>query len=1307
MLLSSPHLSLAYNRWRPSPSVVMILLIGLSGIVSPASSHAQTHQIRFQRLSIGQGLIVKAIVQDQRGLMWFGTMDGLYRYDGYQFKLYRHDPQDAGSLSNNDIRALCLDHAGQLWVGTRKGGLNRFDYLTDKFTRFNHDPANPDSLSGDVIEAIYEDRSGNLWIGTEGGVDKYDRATGRFIHLKDPQAEMRDVEAITQDLAGAIWIGTFDGLYRYDPATGSFRQFRQRPGDDASLIHSTIRSLCTDQAGTLWIGTDGGLDSYDPATGRFTHYRHAPNDPYSLSHNLVDVVYQDRAGRLWIGTDGGGLNRFDRATGRFIRHRFDPANPDSLSSDLVPAIFEDRSGLLWIGADGGMLNRYQPATSLFAHFAHDAKEPASLSEGWVRGITEDSFGRVWLGLEDGGLNQYDPATGRFLHFPYAQDNPHSPAANNIWSIYRDKAGMIWLCTQQGLDRVDPATGRFTHFKHDPTNPDSLIIDDINVVCEDSTGMLWIGTEGGGLDRYDHTTGRFRHFKYDPENPRGISHPEIECLYEDRTGTLWIGTGGGGLNRYDRQTDRFTHYRLDPNNPHSLSHDEIRAIYEARDGTLWIGTEGGLNLFDRQTGSFTRFTVREGLPNDTVSNILEDEQGNLWLATNKGLSRFNPQTRTFRNYDSDDGLLSYHFMPGAAYRAPNGEMYFGANDGLIRFRPELIRDSEFKPPLVLTAFSKFGRAFTLERAITETREINLSWRDYVFSLEFAALDFSSPHRNQYAYKLEGFDPDWINSGTQRVATYTNLPGGNYVFKVRGTNGDGVWSDQELAVRITVTPPPWKTWWAYTLYVLAVVGSVIGYVRFKTQAQARRVEELDAQVTERTEQLNEKNQELENTLHHLEDAQTELQNANEDLLSVLDQLRLGVAIVEQNGTVAFLSQAAQNFLAISQEEADGQPLDKLLPLNEQDQVRLRELARLPQKQRARLPVHVQANDGHRYWMEIEVEDDPRDSQRKIFYLYDVSEIYDLRRLLDEKAKFHDLIAQSTAMQIVFKQIRDVARMETTALIEGETGTGKELVARAIHYSSPRKGRSFVAVNCAELTESLLASQLFGHKRGAFTGAIADHVGLFEAAAGGTLLLDEIGDLPLSIQASLLRVLQEKEITRLGESRSRKIDVRILAATHRNLHQRVAEGSFREDLLYRIRVARIALPPLRERLEDLPLLVSWFLGQFRATADRAQLEINSETMDFLREYSWPGNVRELRSAIEYAVINCRGSVIQPTDLPPEVIGATPGLPPLSALDEKDQLREALERTDGNRAAAARLLGISRPTLYSRLRAHGLMEK
>ena len=430
--------------------------------------------------------------------------------------------------------------------------------------------------------------------------------------------------------------------------------------------------------------------------------------------------------------------------------------------------------------------------------------------------------------------------------------------------------------------------------------------------------------------------------------------------------------------------------------------------------------------------------------------------------------------------------------------------------------------------------------------------------------------------------------------------------------------------------------------------------------------------------------------------------QVEKSRNDLGSILDELRIGTVMTDENGRVVFLNAAARQLFARPDNDRLDVAWKDLFALNLEDTGKLQTLMQKSAEERARIPLHLDRSEGRRVWLEVDVKDDPRDARGKIFFLYDVTEVHDLRRLLDERAQFHDLLGKSKAMQLVYQQIRDVARVDSTVLIEGETGTGKELVARAIHSSSHRKDNPFVAVNCAGLTESLLSSQLFGHKRGAFTGAIEDHQGLLEAANGGTLLLDEIGDIPMAVQNQLLRVLQEREIVRLGESRPRKIDVRVLAATHKRLSDEAAKGRFRSDLFYRIRVARISLPPLRDRREDIPLLTASFLAQFSAASGKRVTEVSRDALRLLADHPWPGNVRELRSAIEFAMIHCRGAVIQPDDLPPEIlrpgdfVSVIPGDP---LIDEKARFLEALDRSHGNRALAARLLGISRATLYRRL--------
>ena len=427
--------------------------------------------------------------------------------------------------------------------------------------------------------------------------------------------------------------------------------------------------------------------------------------------------------------------------------------------------------------------------------------------------------------------------------------------------------------------------------------------------------------------------------------------------------------------------------------------------------------------------------------------------------------------------------------------------------------------------------------------------------------------------------------------------------------------------------------------------------------------------------------------------------EVEKSHSDLGSILDELRIGAAMADHDERVIFLNAAARELFP--EAKIAGMTWRESFELDRENADRLQALIAKPSTERDRIPLQVD-RAGKRIWLEVDVKDDPRDRRGKIFFLYDVTEVHELRRLLDERARFQDLIGKSAAMERVYQQIRDVARVDATVLIEGETGTGKELVARAIHGASQRKDRPFVAVNCAGLTESLLASQLFGHKRGAFTGAIDDQQGLFEAANGGTLLLDEIGDIPLAVQNQLLRVLQEREIVRLGETRPRKIDVRLLAATHRSLSEEASKGAFRSDLFYRVRVARIRVPPLRERREDIPLLSASFLAQIAVASGKRVGAFSQDALRLLLDYPWPGNVRELRSAIEFAVIGCRAEIIKSDDLPPEIVQTAELATPIPAdplTDEKARFLDALSRSRGNRALAARLLGISRATLYRRL--------
>ena len=875
----------------PCKFVICIFLLFIMSLSShlyaqqpptPATSSAikPGQHIKFEHLSVEHGLShsgVLCILQDSKGFLWFGTADGLNRYDGYTFRVYKHDPEDPHSWSKNLVESIYEDRSGELWIGTADG-LNRFKHDTEQFIHYRHNPEDPYSLSSDSIVTIYEDRSGVLWIGTSGGgLNQFDRDTEQFVHYqhdaKNPYSLSNNrVLSLHEDRFGTLWIGTREGFNKLNRTTGQFAHYKNDPNDPHSLSDNSVFSIHEDPTGELWVGTWGGVNRFDRTTEQFIRYQHDPADPHSLSSDLVMTIYEDPSGALWIGTKNG-LNQFDRETAQFIRYDdYTLDRPHSVSAKMVWSLYKDRSGVLWIGTSDGLYKAIH--TKPFFYYYHDPHDPSSLSHDGVSLIYEDRSEVLWIGAFD-GLNRFDRAMEQFTRYQHDPNDPHSLSASVIWAIYEDRRGNLWIGTSPGgLNRFDRTTQQFTRYQHDPENPHSLINSKyVRVIYEDHAGMLWIGTDSG-LDRFVQDTEQFTHYVHDKY---------IVSIYEDHAGNLWIGTTEG-VYRFERDTEQFIHYQTDPNDSHSLSHDDISVIYEDHVKRLWIGTQNGLNTFERETDHFIhyksldnaqiraihedrtgilwvetfddlcRFDSSKGefirypfLDKHLVTRpiyygILEDDQGNLWFSTNKGIAKFDPQTAQFRSYDTRDGLQNYNHF--AWYQTKRGEMLFGG-DGLTIFEPEHITDNPHIPPIVFTDFHisykpvNIGEDAPLKKSISEAKTITLSYKQNVFSFEFAALDYTLPEKNQYAYMLEGFDKEWVYSGTRRFASYTNLPGGTYTFRVKGSNNDGVWNEDGAAIRIIITPPPWKTWWAYTLYVLAAGGAIFGYVRYKTRQQAEEI------------------------------------------------------------------------------------------------------------------------------------------------------------------------------------------------------------------------------------------------------------------------------------------------------------------------------------------------------------------------------------------------------------------------------------------------------------------------------------
>lgn len=819
-------------------------------------SQART-TIAFDNLSLEDGLsqsVVTAMAQDTRGFLWLGTQDGLNRFDGYTFRIFKHDPDVPSSLSDNLITALGVDPDGTLWIGTNNG-LERYDPLLENFVHYVNDPQDPNSLSANPISDLVADAKGNLWVSTGFGLNRIDVATGdvqRFLNDPDDSNSLvaNGIINLELDPEGLLWIATGAGVDRYDPSNGTFTHFVSDSADPYSLLDDGVLALEVGSDGMVWAATALGLSRLDPATGKFEHFVNDPEDPNSLAPDLINVIFEDGLGTLWLGTNNSGLGRLDPSSDNFTYYTNDPLNPRSLRNDNIQSIFEDVAGILWFGTFGGGVDRYDREKAKFATLRNIPSDPTSLSDNSIWSILIDSRGALWVSTTGGGLNVAFPGSTGFRHFANDPTDPETISSDLVWRVYEDGEGTLWVGTSVGLDRYDPLSRSFTHFDNAG----------VFLIHEAQDGRFWIGALGAGLSLFDRENGVITQaYTNQPNDPSSISGNFLTALLEDPDGSLWIGTFASGLNHFDPQTEVFTRYQSDRDDPGSLPDNTILTLYRDRMGTLWVGNSGGLSKLDESTGKFRTYTVKDGLPNETIYSILEDELGRLWIPNNRGLSRFDPVEETFKTYDVSDGLQDIEFNQSSALLGSKGEMYFGGINGMNYFHPLDIRDNTYIPPVVITNMLLFnepipiGEESILTQAVPETDEIFLTYQDDFLAFEYAALHYSTPEENQYAYIMEGFDRDWNYVGNRRFASYTGIPPGDYTFRVIASNSDGVWNEVGDSIRIVIPRPFWQTWWFIGLTVLFVAGSVVGGLALRLRIIEGQRRELARQVDERTHEL----------------------------------------------------------------------------------------------------------------------------------------------------------------------------------------------------------------------------------------------------------------------------------------------------------------------------------------------------------------------------------------------------------------------------------------------------------------------
>jgi signal transduction histidine kinase/ligand-binding sensor domain-containing protein len=817
--------------------------------------------IRFSRLSTAQGLSqtqANQIVQDDQGFIWFGTQYGLDRYDGYEFKVFTHDPARESSLSCVYIHSLFKDRWGSLWVGCDQF-LDKFDTVHETFTHYRIDPG----AVASYVSHISQDRAGMLWLATGSGLFRFNPDTAEVIHYVHDPAKPSSlgsnrIRYTLEDRTDRFWVADGENLEEFDRERGIVLS-RVRVSQNLRLI-----SLYEDHLGVFWItyitnSSGSGLAVLDRSNNRLVAYSiHDRKSGKIIPGGFMGAV-EDNSKTLWFASFGAGLLKLDRERGVFISYRNDPENLESIADDRVMSLCGDREGNVWVGLLSSEPNFFRTEKAPFMPLRVTRSNPRSHGEKLVGAVYEDHDHVLWTATT-GALNRIDRKSGQSTSY----QPPGQGLSSDVIAITEDRVGGLWVGSYgAGLSRFDRQTGHFKNYLHEPEKSSSLSNNIVSRMLIDHNGAMWIATYNG-LDRFDPGNESFMVYKQDTKN----EDEEYFNLAEDKTGFLWMGSWGG-LNRFEPKTGKFTVFSHKAGDPSSLSDNAVTSTYIDDSGTVWVGTENGLNKLNRDSGTFTHYYMKDGLSSNAVSCILEDQFGMLWMSTNRGLSRFDPVAKKFTNYSTVDGLPGNDFTGwDACFKDAGGEMFFGGFSGGVSFFPDQVVNTSYPLPLVLTDFQLAGRSVEvgasspLGKSISYTSDVTLTHDQNIFSVSFAALTYFNPDANRYRYKLEMLDRDWVEVGSdRRVATYTTLPAGKYTFHVQSATRQGVWNEPGLTLGVTILPPWWDTWWFRLLCVLAFAGILWTFYLLRLKQMAA---EIRARIEERLGERERIARELHDTL-----------------------------------------------------------------------------------------------------------------------------------------------------------------------------------------------------------------------------------------------------------------------------------------------------------------------------------------------------------------------------------------------------------------------------------------------------------
>jgi signal transduction histidine kinase/ligand-binding sensor domain-containing protein/CheY-like chemotaxis protein/HPt (histidine-containing phosphotransfer) domain-containing protein len=856
----------------------LCLLLAITFVLIESSFAVVQDNVRFHRYSLQQGLsqqAVFAMLQDRKGFMWFATQEGLNRFDGYQFKTFYHESDNVNSISHDAVYHLLENINGSIWIAT-EAGLDLYDPNKQSFVHYTSENS---GLNSNRINVLFKDTEGVLWVGTDGGgLSRFDNKHKKFHTYRKESKNANGltsdiIRSIHQDQSGQVWIGTDSGVNRYLPETDSFIDFKNNPNAPSSIIQDSIRSIHSDRKNRLWFGSyQNGLirlsmsdDWQDQDSASFEQVLNSKEKSDSLCDNRVRDIFEDNSGTIWIATDNG-LCRWSEASANFKRFNHDETDPYSISDNRTLSIYQDRGGVLWLGTFGG-LNKW--VASGFQLHQRDSNQSQSLSSNIITSFAPAADGNMWVGTYD-GLNLLNAIDGEFKQIKVDSKSETSLSDNRIMSLFSANDGTLWIGTRgNGVDRYNPETNTFFNYRNSEADKDSLSGNGITSILQDREGNIWVGAYNKGVNLLDQTTNKFTHFRHDPNDSNSLSSDRVVTLFESTDGLIWIGTEGGGLNSLDEENGKITRYKNQANEGISLSNNVAWSIYESSNGDLWIATwGGGLNRWtqeDRAAGivRFRHYGKKNGLVSNIIYDVVEDEQEYLWLSTNLGLERFDPRTNQIKHFDVSHGLQDNEFNHNASGIANDGRIYFGGSKGFNTFYSENIGVNQHQPQVELTSVKVLTDKAGSERDMSNQNRFEFDYQDYVVAFDFVGLDFVAPEKNRYRYRLEGFNYGWIDMGTSRTTTFTNLPAGSYVFRVQAANSDGVWSERGLSKQILVKPAPWRTWWAHSIYTILVGSLLIAYLRSharKLKEKADYSKHLEQQVKQRTSELTLANQSL---------------------------------------------------------------------------------------------------------------------------------------------------------------------------------------------------------------------------------------------------------------------------------------------------------------------------------------------------------------------------------------------------------------------------------------------------------------